>query len=214
MTAEPARGGKPRKERKENADMRRRQILDAAFRSIVENGLARTTLATVADGAGLSQGVAVFYFKSKTGILAETMHDLYQRYEAHWMAALEAAGEEPAARLRAIVAADFDPAICNPETLTVWFAFMGEQKFVGQYADISAAFEARRSEALREICAALASGDTVKAALASEWIETLTDGYWQKLHLRQDGFQAEGAIAHTLKAAGILFPDHNQDLLF
>ena len=39
---------RPRKERKENADRRRRQLLDAARRSILKNGLARTTLATVA----------------------------------------------------------------------------------------------------------------------------------------------------------------------
>jgi TetR/AcrR family transcriptional repressor of bet genes len=206
MTASAANGRKPRKERKENADMRRRQILDAAFRSVVENGLARTTLATVADGAGLSQGVAVFYFKSKAGILSETMRDLYQRYEAHWTAALDAAGSAPAAQLRAIIEADFDPAVCNPDSLTVWFAFMGEQKFVRQYAEISAAFENRRSQAVRGICTALSAGDSARADLAAEWIETLTDGYWQKLHLFPDQFRAEEAVAHTLSAAGLLFP--------
>ena len=40
---------RPRKERKENADRRRRQLLDATRRSIAANGLQRTTFDTVAD---------------------------------------------------------------------------------------------------------------------------------------------------------------------
>ena len=61
---------RPRKERKANADKRRQQLLEATLRSIIHNGLAKTTLATVAAEAGLSQGIAVFYFKSKAGLLA------------------------------------------------------------------------------------------------------------------------------------------------
>ena len=64
---------KERKERKGNADMRRRQILDATLRSIILSGLAKTTLATVAAEADLSQGVAIFYFKSKNGLLSEAL---------------------------------------------------------------------------------------------------------------------------------------------
>ena len=63
---------RPRKERKENADRRRRQLLDATRRSIAACGLQRTTFDTVADQAGLSRSIAGFYFKSKTGLLAET----------------------------------------------------------------------------------------------------------------------------------------------
>ena len=96
----------PRNERTENAERRRRQLLDAARRSIIANGLAKTTLATVAGEAGLSQGVAVFYFKSKGGLLAETLRDLYQSYEDHWMRAMKRAGT-PAAKLAALIDADF-----------------------------------------------------------------------------------------------------------
>ena len=100
---------RPRKERKENADRRRRQLLDAACRSILTHGLAKTTLATVASEAELSQGVAAFYFKSKLGLLTETLRDLYQRYEEHWTASLERAGDKPAEKIRALIKADFHP---------------------------------------------------------------------------------------------------------
>jgi TetR/AcrR family transcriptional repressor of bet genes len=80
MTTDISPLAKPRKERKANADKRRLQLLDATLRSIAINGLSKTTLATVAAEAGLSQGVAVFYFKSKTGLLTEALREHYQRY--------------------------------------------------------------------------------------------------------------------------------------
>jgi AcrR family transcriptional regulator len=65
--------GRPRGEQVENTARRRRQFIEAAIDSIVERGMSSTTLATVAAGAGLSQGAAVFYFKSKDNLLLETL---------------------------------------------------------------------------------------------------------------------------------------------
>ncbi len=208
MVASKGSGRKPRKERKENADMRRRQILDATLKSIVTNGLAKTTLATVANEAGLSQGVAVFYFKSKTGILTEALRDQYQTYEAHWVAALGKAPEDPATRLRTIIEADFSPKICNSNALAIWFAFFGEQNFVPQYAEINREFEDKRSKMLSEICHQLVPEDPDKASLAGGWIDTLTDGYWQKLHLFPHIYSREGALTQTLNFLQTLFPSH------
>ena len=114
---------KPRRERKENADRRRRQLLDAARRSILRHGLAKTTLATVATEAGLSQGVAVFYFKSKNGLLTETLRDAYQDYENLWTRALAKAGERPSDQLRALLEVDFSVQASGPHILPIWFAF-------------------------------------------------------------------------------------------
>ncbi|WP_264213761.1 TetR family transcriptional regulator C-terminal domain-containing protein [Leisingera thetidis] len=208
MVASQGSGRKPRKERKENADMRRRQILDATLKSIVVNGLAKTTLATVANEAGLSQGVAVFYFKSKTGILTEALRDQYQTYEAHWQAALQKAPEDPAARLRRIIEADFSAKICNPSALAIWFAFFGEQNFVPQYAEITGEFEEKRSQMLAEICHKLMPEDPGKADRAGGWIDSLTDGYWQKLHLFPHIYTREGALEQTLNFLQTLFPGH------
>lgn len=174
---------RPRKERKENAERRRRQILDATCRSIVSHGLQRTTLATVANEAGLSQGVAVFYFKSKNGLLTEALRDLYIAYERHWIDALEGAGEDPVRQLVALVRADFDAQVCNPEILSIWFAFWGEQKFTPQYAAVTLEFDRRRQEAMQSVFQDLLPHDPARAAHVAEWIETLTDGYWQHLHL-------------------------------
>jgi TetR/AcrR family transcriptional repressor of bet genes len=209
MMSNPANSPtRPRKERKDNADRRRQQLLDATLRSIVSNGLARTTLATVATEAGLSQGVAVFYFKSKTGLLTEALREQYQRYEDNWTSLLEQAGPDSLDRLIAMIEADFAPEICNPEALSVWFAFWGEQKFTPQYAEISAQFDKSRTQAIRDICRELigvdADGDS---DMIADWIDTLTDGYWQKMHLLPGEETRENAIAATRRLVARLIPE-------
>lgn len=199
---------RPRKERKDNADKRRRQVLDATYRSIVTNGLARTTLATVAEEAGLSQGVAVFYFKSKKGLLTEALRDLYETYEAHWQAAVEAADDHPAEQLMAIVRADFDPKICTPQILSVWFAFWGEQAFTPQYGSVTNEFDERRTIAIQAICERLLPGDPALARDVADWVDTLTDGYWQHLHLFARETDKQKAMNSLVRFLCALLPEH------
>jgi TetR/AcrR family transcriptional regulator, transcriptional repressor of bet genes len=201
---------KERKERKGNADMRRRQILDATLRSIILSGLAKTTLATVAAEADLSQGVAIFYFKSKNGLLSEALRELYQNYEDNWEAALAKATNNPAAKLCAIIEADFDAAVCNNDTLAVWFAFWGEQKFTPQYSKITNQYDQKRANAIEDICMQLLPLDPEKAKLASDWIDSVTDGYWQKLHLFPQSYSREMALRRTFLLVQFLFTDHAQ----
>lgn len=192
------RDTRPRKERKDNADKRRRQLLDAARRSVIQHGLAKTTLATVAAEAGLSQGVAVFYFKSKNGLLAETLRAQYQAYSDNWHATLQNANDDPMERLLALIDADFASDVCSPEALSIWFAFWGEQNFTPQYAEICHEFEIERAAAIREICAELML-DATKEEIheIAEWIDTLTDGFWQNIHLHPGRATREAAISST-----------------
>lgn len=178
--------------------MRRRQLLDAARRSVVQLGLTKTTLATVAVEAGLSQGVAVFYFKSKNGLLAETLRAQYRAYTETWQAALDAAAGDPGAQLQALIEADFADQVCNADALALWFAFWGEQKFTPQYAEIAAEFDTARNANIRRICRALyTSASDTQADCIAEWLDTLTDGYWQNLHLHPSKFTPAEGLART-----------------
>jgi len=199
---------KPRKERKANADRRRRQLLDAARSSILRNGLARTTLTTVAAEAGLSQGVAAFYFTSKNGLLTETLRDLYQGYEALWTEALDAAGRHPRDRLLALIEADFRPEACGPDVLPLWFAFWGELRFTKAYGEVAGAFDARRRAALIAIWKdLLPQRPSAEAEQLAEWLEILTDGYWQRLHLTPDSLDAAQAVRATRECLARLAPE-------
>src|SRR3546814_8350666 len=113
--AAKAAAGRPRRERTENAAKRRRQLIEATIDSIVEHGLSATTLATVSDGAGLSQGVAVFYFQNKQALLAETLKYHYEEYNKVWRSALAEAPDDPVEKILALVGADLDERIRSEE---------------------------------------------------------------------------------------------------
>lgn len=214
--AQDATKPRPRKERAENAAMRRRQIIEATVRSVVKNGLGGTTLATVSAEAGLSQGVAVFYFKNKQTLLGEVLRHQYQLYQDSWQAAREAAGPDPLAQLIALVNVDFDPKVCDPDTLVIWHAFWGEATSRPLYAEISEAFDARRTQAMHEVCAALltASGrGTEGAATIGTTIDSLTDGLWLRIYLSTEGTDPKHAARVTAKCVAALFPEHAEAIL-
>ena len=61
---------------------RRKQILDTAMEVIIQNGYKQTTIASVAEKAGVSNGVIFYYFKNKdelieqiNEILSEELHN-------------------------------------------------------------------------------------------------------------------------------------------
>jgi AcrR family transcriptional regulator len=199
-----------RKERTENAARRRHQLIDAAQRSIVKNGLAGTTLATVAKEARLSQGVAVFYFQTKEGLLAAALERHYERYQANWQAAREAAEGDPASRLAALVGADFAPAVCSREAQIIWHAFWGEASARPLYNEIAARFDGARSEALEEETRALLAElkrDPGAARALAAGIEALTDGLWLQIYLSSGITDPAEARAVTGRFLVALFPE-------
>ncbi len=105
---------------------RRQQLIDAAMSSIAEHGLANTTVARVAEAAGLSQGIMNFYFESKQALLIATLEYVESEFQRVRQDAKRSAAKTPEAQLDAIVEATFDPAVCNPRYLDVWDAFWGE----------------------------------------------------------------------------------------
>lgn len=62
-------------------EARRQQVTDAALRTIAEHGLARTTLADVADAAGVSVGLVQRYFRTKDDLLRLSITEIYRRAE-------------------------------------------------------------------------------------------------------------------------------------
>src|SRR5919201_2647599 len=59
--------------RRKLSDARRRQILDAAVQVIAERGLCDTGIKDVADRAGTSPALVIYYFGKKDTLLAEAL---------------------------------------------------------------------------------------------------------------------------------------------
>ncbi|MBK0399192.1 TetR family transcriptional regulator C-terminal domain-containing protein [Limibaculum sp. M0105] len=184
-------------------------MIEATLRSVARNGLAATTLATVSKEAGLSQGVAVFYFETKERLLAAAFRHHYEIYRRNWHTAHEAAGPDPVDRLCAIVLADFDPVVFNPEATAVWHAFWGQATARPLYAEISDEYDGERARALETIAAELIAGRPapIDAAGLAVIIDAVTDGLWLRNYLAPGWPDPAEAIRHAADAIGALFPD-------
>jgi TetR/AcrR family transcriptional regulator, transcriptional repressor of bet genes len=207
----PGADRRPRKERTENAARRRGQLAEAALRSIVRNGLPGTTLATVAREAGLSQGVAVFYFQSKERLLAAALERHYAEYQANWTEALAEAGIAPADRLAAMVRADFAPRVCGREAQIVWHAFWGEASARPLFNQIAERFDRARSDTLETQTLAVLEAlgrDTGEARMLAAGIEGLIDGLWLQMYLSEEAMEPKEALAICFRFLAAVFPEY------
>jgi AcrR family transcriptional regulator len=66
--------------RPRSARDRRQEILEAATRAITERGLADTRISDVAEAAGVSAGLILYYFGSKDRLLSEALTYSYDRF--------------------------------------------------------------------------------------------------------------------------------------
>lgn len=191
----------------------RKRIIEGVVGSIAEHGLSRTTLATVAKGIGLSQGIVVFHFKTKDGLLVETLKQLQTEYRDEWQAALDRAGSDPFQCLLELVAADFSPAICSQEKLSLWFAFWGESSAHPMYRDICDEIERARYDVMLASCRKLADcGMAIDPVLMANSIDGLTNGLWLQMNIYRQEFSRKDAVALALDHLKLLFPTQRQTI--
>jgi TetR/AcrR family transcriptional repressor of bet genes len=174
--------------RKSQREFRKRQLIDATMDCIDKLGLSQTTLARIAERAGLSQGNVVFHFQSKEALLDQTLRDLSDEYLSNWQSALKAAGSDPLAQLCALIKASFAPQICNRRKISVWFAFWGESRSRPKYMRVCGAHDKAFSA----------------AALS---IEGMIDGLWQNFLIGPPGFKRDRAIRAVFELLDTIYPN-------
>ncbi len=176
---------------------RRQQLIDAAMSSIAEHGLANTTVARVAEAAGLSQGIMNFYFESKQALLIATLKYVESEFQRVRRDAKRSAAKTPEAQLDAIIEATFDPAVCNPRYLDVWDAFWGEARAREDFNRVCSAHEiSQRKETIR-LFRKIAEPEQEADALGTAFFHLLEAR--PKTRGRSGRFDLEG-IKHTCRA--------------
>ncbi len=199
------------KRRTAPAEERREQLILATIRSVADRGLADTTIATVAQEAGLSQGIVNLHFRSKEGLLTETLRYLADEYRSACEEAAAAGAVSPVAGLTAMVELDFRRNICSRDKLAVWFAFWGERRFRPTYRRICAERDRSYDDMVRLICARLCEGGgyaNVEPAVVADGLSALTDGLWLDLLVRPESMSRERARRITLSYLADVFPRH------
>jgi TetR/AcrR family transcriptional repressor of bet genes len=185
---------------------RRQQLIEAAMRSIAEYGLARTTVARVAEEAGLSQGIMNFYFDGKQALLLATLKYVESEFQRVRREQKRSAAKTPAAQLDAIIDATFDPAICNPLYLDVWDAFWGEARARADFNRVCSAYETAQLKETIQLFSKLANPEQDADALGTAFFCVLESrprrlGRSKRLDLE--------CIKHTCRAfLATVFPAH------
>jgi len=196
--------------RKASKETRRQQLIEATIDSLARRGFAETTMADVADGAGLSRGIVNFHFESKEKLLVATLQYMADEYAAHWRSALLKAGDDPARQLAVLVAADFDRAICNKRKLAAWCAFWGEAKSRPTYQALCGARDQAYQDVFVDICSRLqADGnydfDPQGTALG---LSAMLEGLWLRLMMGTEDLTRESAHRAAADFLVSVFPKH------
>jgi TetR/AcrR family transcriptional repressor of bet genes len=192
-------------------EVRRAQLIAATIDAIAEHGIAGTTLSTVTEKAGLSIGIVNFHFQSKQNLFEETLTFLAREHHEQWHRAHADAGLSAGDKLLAIVDAHFDPRICTPKKLAVWFAFYGEAGRRSAYRRLIDDIDDERFELSKGLCTDIdAEGGYRGAApeMVAQTLEGLYDGLCLNILMYPAQFTRKLARLQVRQYLAGMYPDH------
>jgi TetR/AcrR family transcriptional repressor of bet genes len=194
--------------RKQQSEFRKSQLIEATMDCIDKFGLSQTTLARIAERAQLSQGNIVFHFQSKDSLLEQTLRFLSEEYRSNWQETSQLAGDDPIARLCALIKASFSKKICNRRKISVWYAFWGESRSRPKYMNLCGSNDRAFSDNLLGLCEQLESfgGSHLSPGTAALSIEGMIDGLWQNFLIGPPGFKRAQACATVFDLLEVIYP--------
>jgi TetR/AcrR family transcriptional repressor of bet genes len=191
-------------------EIRRKQLIDATIRAIGRFGYASTTLTHVAGEAGLSPGIVNFYFKSKDQLLLATLEQIVEEYSAFWQAALNKGKVAPAAGLEAMIEADFHASVCNPEKISIWYAFWAEAGNNPAYQGLVQRLEVDYIQQTVALCDRIISegGYGIDGRTVAVGLNAMIDGLWFDCLMEPKVFNRNDAKRVCRSYLAAVFPSH------
>lgn len=180
--------------------IRRAALVKATIDAIGRAGTLDVTVGQIARAAGMSSALAHHYFGAKEALFLAAMRQVLADYGAAVRAALAAAGQDPRARLAAIVGAGFAPANFRREVVGAWLTFYVFAQSVPAARRLFALYQRRLASNLRHALRPLAGAraDAVAARLGA-----MIDGVYLREALAEgtpDGEAAATAVLAHLAA--------------
>ncbi len=173
-------------------EIRRAQLIDATLLTIDHAGLAATTLALVAQRASISTGIVSHYFGDKDGLLEATMRHVLRDLWNATSRRRRAARDEPRARLRAVVAANFDVAQVSNPVMKTWLAFWSESMHKPPLQSLQ---RVNTRRLYSNLCADFSKVlPRAAARRAASGLAALIDGLWLRGALSGEPFDTRAAL--------------------
>jgi TetR/AcrR family transcriptional repressor of bet genes len=141
--------------RPSNTEQRRAQIISGLITVMAKHGYDGASIADIAKAADLTAGLVHYHFKSKQEILLWALRDLSQRHLSALDERLAEAGDDPIARLAALIDVHLGlGAHANPEALACWILLSGEAlrnaKIRGDFSQTLVAITERIAAVIRQ----------------------------------------------------------------
>ncbi|RMM99971.1 Transcriptional regulator TtgR [Pseudomonas savastanoi pv. glycinea] len=120
---------------KEEAQITRSQILEAAEQAIYERGVARTTLADVATLAGVTRGAVYWHFNNKADLVQAMLDSLQEPLDEMAQASQSEEEEDPLGCMRNLLIHLFHELALDPKTRRINEILFHKCEFTDEMCD-------------------------------------------------------------------------------
>jgi AcrR family transcriptional regulator len=169
-------------------------LVRAAYRLIASKGIERTTLQDIADAAGVSKALAVYYFKTKENILLAAIRWVLGRV-AERMTSVVDSVEAPEEKVHAMVDAIFVDPRRNRDFYLAYTALIGEAARNERFNELNVTFRSIMNAAyaglIRSGAGTVFTVDSVeeaamgvRALIDGLFLQWLEETEWMELHGR------------------------------
>lgn len=156
-------------------DVRREELILAAHRVFLTQGLAGLTTARICEEAGMSPGILAYYFRGKEDVLFQMvrynnrilMEDITRRMRA---------ARTPWDRLVAIIAGNFPAANYDRAAANAWLSICAAASTNAEYARLQRYFYRRLASNLASCLRPALSGERLDGLILT--IGVMIDGLW------------------------------------
>ena len=190
-------------------ELRRSQLIEVTIDSLAEVGYVGSTLAQIAQRAGVSPGLVAHYFEDKDQLFEAAFRTLGRMLAERVRVQLRAA-HTPRGRIQVIIDTYLAPSEFTQRTGTAWLAFWGQLPHEHALQRVQDAYQKRTLSNLRHalnrlistsearslaaMIAAMIDGVYLRAAL-SNWTEADADGARALVTAFVDARLKESAVA-------------------
>ena len=200
-----------RLQNKKNSNLK---LISSTIKNISNKGINETTMHDVSQGAGLSQGIVNFHFKSKELLLIETLKYISNEYLESFQKFLNKSGNDPRKKIIAIINNDFSSKICSRDKISVWFTFFSELKFKPAYHQICKERDLYYQKITEDIFKELINLEKSKISLTnvSNGLQALVMGLWLDQLEDPDTFKRKKAKEICFDYVKSYFPKQFKDI--
>jgi AcrR family transcriptional regulator len=186
-------------------------LVRAAYRLIGSKGIERTTLQDIADAAGVSKALAVYYFKTKENILLAAIRWVLGRV-AERMTGVVDSVEAPEEKVHAMLDAIFVDPRRNRDFYLAYTALIGEAARNERFNELNVTFRSIMNAAYADLIRAgegsVFTVDSVeetamgvRALIDGFFLQWLEEAEWMELHGRYKAMCASAILRYLGAAA-------------